>query len=115
MQEWRERGSTAVGRRSSSPENTPLRPAELKERRGVEKNDKTSFEMEGQLKVTKKNQSFLPLTAVQAGNKVAAPENCKNRRTTPSHRTNSASTDPRRSEVRKNENDKLLEREGRSG
>ena len=71
MHEWRERGSTAVGRRSSSPENTPLRPAELKERRGVEKNDKTSFEMEGQLKVTKKNQSFLPLTAVQAGNKVA--------------------------------------------
>ena len=95
--------------------NDRRKSAELNKERGVEKNDKTTLEMEGQLKVTKKNQSFLPLTAVQAGNKVAAPENCKNRRTTPSHRTNSASTDPRRSEVRKNENDKLLEREGRSG
>ena len=29
------------------------------------------LEMEEQLKETKKNQSFLPLTALQAGNKVA--------------------------------------------
>ena len=34
-------------------------------------NDKTTLEMEGQLKTIKKNQSFLPLTALQAGNKVA--------------------------------------------
>ena len=41
------------------------------QRKGSWENDKTTLEMEGQLKVTKKNQSFLPLTTVQAGNKVA--------------------------------------------
>ena len=100
MQEWRERGSTAVGRRSSSPENTPLRPAELKERRGVEKNDKTTFEMEGQLKVTKKNQSFLPLTAVQVGNRIAGAEKGKSRRSLMGQRRSSKFLEREEEEVR---------------
>ena len=51
--------------------NARRKSAELNKERGVEKNDKTTLEMEGQLKIIKKNQSFLPLTALQAGNKIA--------------------------------------------
>ena len=59
------------------------------------------LEMEEQLKETKKNQSFLPLTAVQTGNEVVGAGNNKNRRRPPGHRSNSASTDPRRREGKK--------------
>ena len=34
-------------------------------------NNKMTLELKRQLKITKKNQSFLPLTAFQVGNKVA--------------------------------------------
>ena len=51
--------------------NARQKSVELNKERGVEKNDKTTLEMEGQHKVTKKNQSFLPLTVVQTGNEVA--------------------------------------------
>ena len=60
--------------------NAHRKSAELNKERGVEKNDKTTLEMEGQLKVTKKNQNFLPLTAVQAGNRIAGAEKGKSRR-----------------------------------
>ena len=58
MQEWRKRSFPPVGRRKTSPENTPRSPAELKEQGKAKKKVLWSWRKENNMRNYKKNPNF---------------------------------------------------------
>ena len=72
----------------------------VEQRKESWENDQATLEMEGQLKITKKNQSFLLLTALQAGNKVAGAGKGRSRRSLMGQRRGSKFWEREEEEVR---------------